>query len=167
MTQIKKFQNAPSALPAPRKEKKKSTYYDDGVVYKTSVNNDNGKRYVQAAFVTPRGEYNVDTYTWNDGKNRRVAEYGDSSGVAVDIINDYGPDGMVQKSDTTYNGLRRGDIGYEHLQRQFENGYPEPVYQGVPDDSTRISPWKIFLHNIGKRLGFRKQGGKLNYLDLF
>lgn len=139
MTQIKKFQTAPGALPVPPKSKN-ATYYSGSPVTNTYViPADDGSRLASVSFSTPRGQYDVDTYTWNDGKNRLVSEYGTNNGVSVEIDNAYGPDGMVQKSDTTYNGLRRGEVGYEQLQRQYEDDpyntieEGEPLFPGTPD----------------------------------
>ena len=139
MTQIKKFQTAPGALPVPPKSKNATYYSGSPVTDAYVIPTDDGSRVASASFSTPRGRYDVDTYTWNDGKNRLVSEYGKNNGVSVEINNAYGPDGLVQKSDTTYNGLRRGEVGYEQLQHQYEDDpyntieEGEPLYPGTPD----------------------------------
>lgn len=120
MNQIKKFQTAPGALPNP----KNSTYYsaypvrkvtnsedpffDDPseTVSRQTVNFDDGTRY----------GYDVETLKWPDG-GKSVAEYGSRNGVDVFVNNYTNPDGSIASSDTVYNGVAKGDVGYEQLQR--------------------------------------------------
>lgn len=164
MTQIKKFQTAPGALPVPPKSKN-ATYYSGSPVTDAFITPSNdGSRIASATFNTPRGRYDVDTYTWNDGKNKLVSEYGTNNGVSVEIDNTYGPDGMIQRSDTAYNGLRRGDVGYEQLQRQYEDypystvGEGEPLYPGTPDadvnqqtpSTSPVPRWKQIAGNVAR-----------------
>ena len=183
MTQIKKFQKAPGALPVPHKSKNDTYYSGAPITDAYVIPFSNGSRLASVTFDTLRGLYNVDTYTWADRKNKLVSEYGTNNGVAVEIDNAYGPDGTVQKSDTTYNGLRRGEVGYEQLQRLYED-YPyyklsegEPLYPGTPDDEINQPPpstiptprWRgqkaaqagVGIKQEGGYLRLQKQGGKL------
>ena len=124
MNQIKKFQTAPGALPAPKKQ---STYYGGYPVTHAEANyytpEDGFPDYVNIAHARfddgSELGYDVETYTYPEG-DRSVHEYGTRNGVKSNISNMYDQNGRVYHSDTAYNGLRHGDIGYEQLQRQFE-----------------------------------------------
>lgn len=78
-----------------------------------------GQKETDAVFQDGPGYYFAHTTTYDDG-SRKVRESGDRNGVSAYILNGYDPYGNVEHSDTTYNDLQRGEVGYEHLQRQFE-----------------------------------------------
>lgn len=145
------------------------TYYgsypvtESNVSYETSTPGHTGSKTASVTFSdgTNHG-YNVTTETAGDGE-RYINERGKRNGVMVDIDRLYAPDGTELQNDTAYNGLTRGDVGYEQLQRQFEmplQYHEEPLYPGTPDaeinqqtPSTSPTPrWKQVAGNIAKYL---------------
>jgi hypothetical protein len=126
----------------------------------------------RATFDTPRGEYMVYTHNYPNGA-RNVYEHGDNQGVRPFIVNQYGSDGTLQRSDTTYNGFHRGDVGYEQLKERYET--PTNRVSGNPNSQGQEPLWKrlakqvlgderaarIGIHKQGGYLRLQKQGGKL------
>ena len=106
--------------------------------------------------------YQVITETDSNG-DRNIHELGNRNGVGVNIDRTILHDGTVLKNDTSYNGLIRGDIGYEQLQRQFETPDVQKNYnKNVSAPTTRDS--KVNQKKDYKRGGYlrlQKQGGKL------
>jgi hypothetical protein len=116
-----------------------------------------------STFDTPRGEYRVYTRHYPDG-TRTVHEHGNNQGVHSYINNQYGPDGTLQRSDTTYNGFNRGDVGYEQLKEKYET--PTNRVSGNPNSQKQEPLWKRLTKKIlgeknAARIGIRKQGGYL------
>lgn len=149
MTQIKKFQTAPGAL----------TYYEglpvkDADARTTLVGN---KRKSSATFDNGTwGGYNVDRIVYDDGLTVQD-ESGRQNGVKVDINSIYDPQGNIVQSDTTYNGIRRGDIGYENLQGQFEGTIDEPT----ASNWVKLSPIYWAVQGVKKLVGKNQKGGYL------
>ena len=161
MNQIKKFQTAPGALPAPNK----GTYYGGYPVKKVKndfVTTHDDETELPTQTVTfddgTRGGYTVQTIKWPDG-GKSVGEYGRRNGVDVFIDNYTEPDGVV-RSDTVYNGVSKGDVGYENLQRQFNGEIEGPMSAG--EKFLRYgSPIGWVATGIQKLVGKKKQGGYL------
>lgn len=161
MNQIKKFQTAPGALPTPRK----STYYGNYPVKKVkneSITTHDDETELPMQTVTfddgTRKGYTVQTIKWPDG-GKSVAEFGSRNNVDAFIENFTEPDGTVY-SDTVYNGVSKGDVGYENLQRQFNGGMEGPMSTG--EKILRYgSPLGWVATGIQKLLGKKKQGGYL------
>jgi hypothetical protein len=143
------------------------TYYgsypvtESNVSYETSTPGHTGTKTASVTFGdgTDYG-YNVTTETFGNGE-RYINERGKRNGVMVDIDRMYSPDGIVLQNDTSYNGLTRGDVGFEQLQRQFEmpiEQQEEPLYPGTPDadinqqtPSTSQTPrWKQVASTVAK-----------------
>lgn len=192
MTQIKKFQQGGTETHSHQNTSgstrpKKKTYYDDLDLVEATASEyappgmPTQQREAHAVFEDYPVNYHAYTSTFNDG-SRLVRELGRRNGVSVNILNDYNPDGIVNYSDTTYNGLQRGDVGYEHLQRKFEEPYvivgePQPLFPGTPgaeiDSPTPsinpISRWRgqktaqagVGIKQKGGYFRLQKQGGKL------
>lgn len=161
MNQIKKFQTAPGALPTPRK----STYYDGYPVQKVQNESittyDDGTELPMQTVTFDDGTrdgYNVQTIKWPDG-SKNVTEYGRRNNVEAFIGNYTAPDGVVH-SDTVYNGVSKGDVGYENLQRQFNGEVEAPMSTG--EKFLRYgSPIGWAVTGVQKLLGKKKQGGYL------
>lgn len=161
------------------------TYYDGYPVTYSYVHHDDpaaldhiGTKTASVTFEdgTDRG-YNVTTETFGDGE-RYINELGERNGVTVDIDRVYSPKGIELQNDTSYNGLTRGDIGFEQLQRQFEmpiQKQEETQYPGTPDsgvnNQTAAQPnfWQRWINALRTgisgpifgRTQQHKQGGKL------
>jgi hypothetical protein len=148
MNQIKKFQTAPGPL----------TYYGGLPVKdadaRTTLFGNNRKS--SATFDNGTwGGYNVDRIVYDDGMSVQD-ESGRQNGVKVDINSIYDPQGNIVQSDTTYNGIRRGDIGYEELQGQFEGAIDRPV-----SNFRKLSPIYWAAQGVKKLVGKNQQGGYL------
>lgn len=148
MNQIKKFQTAPGPL----------TYYGGLPVKDADARTTLfGRRKSSAEFDNGTwGGYNVNKTVYRDGSAKQE-EYGRKNGVEVDINSLYDPQGNIVQSDTTYNGIRRGDIGYEELQGQFEGAIDRPV-----SNFRKLSPIYWAAQGVKKLVGKKQQGGNFS-----
>lgn len=171
----------PEATDNKQGQPKQQTYYGDHPVVKSSVSYETGtsdypgSKTARVIFGdgTDRG-YNVTTETFGSGE-RYINERGKRNGVMVDIDHVVSPEGIVLQNDTSYNGLTRGDIGFEQLQRQFEAPIEEQEEQAPAEQPGLLQRFNnavrrgisgpIFgraqQYKQGGYLRLQKQGGKL------